>query len=237
MAYTTFSTDNANYVLQLGNHITRNTQVDIFEGIDALVVETGMGKLQDFVDTTRPYHPQHKLPIQYCVDNQIPIFGTDTRPTMLGLSRHLLSIIGISYINWPMSLLMISQALYYSFREKKFNESILRLNSYWNYLLQEPEVEGRNAIIARKTEEFVAPLLEERLERKPFIGMIYGGFHMGLKPDLQSKRRRDFTIWNWRNLNFGKWAGFVQEDLNLVDEANYNGEEWAIQTYDTNLFD
>ena len=33
MAYTTFSTANADYVLQLGHHLTENKQIDIFEGI------------------------------------------------------------------------------------------------------------------------------------------------------------------------------------------------------------
>ena len=50
---------------------------------------------------------------------------------------------------------------------------------------------------------------------------------MGMKPDLQSKKRRGFTLWNWRNCNFGKWAGFVEEDLNVVREANYNEEGYG----------
>jgi len=232
MAYTRFSTGNADYVLQLGNHVAVNKQVDIFDGIDALVVETGTGRLQDFTDTTRPYHPQYKLPFQYCSDNQIPIFGTDTRPTMGGLSRVLLSIMGISYISWHASLLMTSTVLYEGLKEKKANEPILKLNSALMYLLQDPVCEGRNAVNARKIEDFVAPFMAHRVRTKPRIGLIFGAFHMGLKPDLQSKRRRDITIWNWQHFNFSEWAGFVKEDLNKVHEANYDGERWQVREYE-----
>ncbi len=255
MAYTTFSTDNADYVLQLGNHVAQNRQVDIFEGIDALVVETGGKKLQDYVvkdDTCAsinallreivrdkpPYnvtigHPQLYLPFRYCAENQIPVFGTDTDITLLGSARSLFSDVGTYPIGAPMD----SHAWHYSLERKKINNFFLRIYADWRFLLQDPLVEGRNAVNARKIEEFVAPLIAERPKRKPHLGLIFGAAHMGLKPDLQSKRRRDFTIRNWRDFNFGNYTGFIKEDLNLVQEANHNGNEWAIQTYTPNLFD
>ena len=229
MAYTTFSTDNADYVLQLGNHSTENKQVDIFEGIDALVLETGKNILQDFV-TKKYIHPQYKLPFQYCTDSCIPVFGTDVRGTTVGYLRQ-----GLSGI--IAGLPTFGPELYYSLSEKRVPNLILDCCADWNFLSQRPRIECRNAINARKVEEYVAPLLAGRLGRKPYLGLIFGAGHMGLKPDLQSKRRRDFTIWNWRNFNFGKWAGFVEEDLNVVQEANYNGKGWEIQTHIPNLFD
>ena len=83
MVYTTFSTDNADYVLQLGNHVTENKQVDIFEGIDALILETGEGSLEDYLEND----PRYELSLQYCADNNTPVFGTDVAPTLSGSLR------------------------------------------------------------------------------------------------------------------------------------------------------
>ncbi len=230
MAYTTFSTGNADYVLQLGNHSFENKQVDIFEGIDALVIETG---LVPFPHLIKYKYPQLHLPIEYCRVNEIPIFRTDTKPTRSGIERDFVSWALTGLISLPMELC----ALNYSEEEKEVNNYFLKMHAMMEFLYQNPIIEGRNAINARKTEEFVAPLMTERLERKPLLGLIFGAAHMGLKQDLQSKLRRDFTIWNWRNLNFGKWAGFFEDELNLIEEANYNGKKWDIQTYTPNLFD
>ena len=57
MAYTIFSTENADYVLQLGNHVTKNKQVDIFEGIDGLILED----CSHFDLAIRTAHPQYDL--------------------------------------------------------------------------------------------------------------------------------------------------------------------------------
>lgn len=226
MGYTTFSTDNADYVLQLGDHLTENKQVDIFAGIDALVVETMMG-LRSVVEIVASDR-QYKLPFRYCADNAIPILKTDVKTTGLGLSRTSLSY----YSLFPVHLLNLVSWLHYGLSEKSIDFGFrAKTAANLEYFFQTPIVEGRNAFNARKIEEFVAPLVAERLGRKPYLGLIFGAGHLGLKPDLQSKIRRDFTIWNWRNLNFGKWAGFREEDLNLVEEANHGRDGWVIQTY------
>jgi len=230
MAYTTFSTDNADYVLQLGNHILENRQVDIFEGIDALVIETGVSQFNEYMDSSWDEEPQYAYPLKFCAKNQILVFGTDVRGTELGDLRNYLSL-------FLTGVPRFIAGIYYGFSEKMINEVILHYCTTQEFLSQEPRIEGRNAVNARKIEEFVAPLMAERLGRKPYLGLIFGAGHMGLKPDLQSKRRRDFTIWNWRNFNFGKWAGFVEEDLNAVHEANFDREEWKIQRYTPPLFD
>jgi|SRR3989344_6806045 len=226
MSYTTFGTNNANYVLQLGNHKFKNKQVDIFEGIDALVIETGRGQFHNFLKNG---HPQLDLPFEYCRNNKIPVFGTDARGTFLGSQRDLMSNTIIGLPTWiPL--------VYYAISEERVNSSLLKWYANWEFLAQRPGNEARNALNARKLEEFVVPLMTERVGRKPHLGLIFGAAHMGLKPDLQSKRRRDFTLWNWRNFNFGRWAGFMEEDLNLVQEANYNGMKWEVQTYTPHLF-
>ena len=225
MAYTTFSTGNADYVLQLGNHRTLNKQVDIFEGIDALVVETGEDRLENYLEND----PQYGLQLQYCAGNNIPVFGTDAAHTPSGSLRGIISFIP--------TVLLGPLYSYYGATPKKINNLVLNICANYQFILQDLIIEERNAVNAQKIEEFVAPLITERVGRKPLLGIIFGTIHMGLKPDLQSKRRRDFTLWNWRNCNFGKWAGCVEEDLNLVQEANYDGKEWKIQRYTPPLFD
>lgn len=223
MAYTTFSTENADYVLQLGNHFYENKQVDIFEGIDALILED----CSYFDKAIKMPDPQYNLAKRYCEENRIPIFGTDVG---VGMLRSILSKL---WIHIPLNLMIVPYAL----SEKRVNECYLKIIADCEFVNQIPLGEGRNAVNSRKIEEFVAPLVTERLGRKPHVGLIFGAGHMGLKPDLQSKRRRDFTLWNWKDFNFSKWSGFVRENLNLVHEANYDGKEWDIQTYTTNLFD
>jgi len=233
MAYTTFSTDNTDYVLQLGiHHIEGNKQVDIFNGIDALVIETGIFKLNHDKINYFTQDPQYKLPLNLCSINDTPVFSTDVRPSSVGFSRDYFSYITTSIPSLISLILARSQAL----SEREVNNFILRLCSNYFYLIQEPINEGRNALNARKIEEFVSPLMTERLGRKPYIGMIYGAAHMGLKSDLQSKRRRDFTIWNWRDFNFGKFAGFVKEDLNTVQEAFHDGRTWTFTDHKIDLF-
>ena len=237
MAYTTFSTDNADYVLQLGNHLTENKQVDIFAGIDALVIETGLNDcLQDVVQAN---HPQMNLPISYCMDHNIPIFRTDVKTTAAGFFREI-----IAYsIEFPISIpLLFVEYILSKNKDKKMNDFMTKVTADYDFLFQTPIGEGRNSINARKIEEFVVPFIDEELKRydlgrKAQIGLIFGAGHTGLKADLQSKKRRDFTLWNWRNCNFGKYAGFEKEDLNLVEAAVYNGEKWLAITWPTNLFD
>ena len=67
--------------------------------------------------------------------------------------------------------------------------------------------------------------------------MVYGAGHMGLEHNLKSKKRRDFTIWNYRNFNFRKYSGLDREKLNQVDEANFDGESWQVTEHPTYLFD
>src|SRR3989344_1262646 len=177
MAYTTFSTDNADYVLQLGNHKFRNKQVDIFEGIDALVIETGKSRFKEIVEHG---HQQYDLPLKHCLENSIPIFGTDVRGTSSGYQRNLFSNTITGFPTWiPLA--------YYGLSEKRINSLMLSIFANYSFLIQDNRNEGRNAIIARKIEEFVVPLMAGR-ERKPSIGLIFGAAHMGIKTKLQSKR-------------------------------------------------
>ena len=86
MAYTEFSTENANYVLQLNTHSAINKH-NVFDGIDALVVETGACKINIRTLIYQEGHPQMSMPIKYCKENEIPVFMTDNRGTEMGNLR------------------------------------------------------------------------------------------------------------------------------------------------------
>lgn len=233
MAYTTFSTDNADYVLQLGNHLTVNKQVDIFEGIDALVIETGGDKF--FHEYFRKRFPQLDLLLEHCAKSKISVFGTDLIP-QLGISYPINSN-HPSSIDRVINLLMYLPLFYYGYySQKEVSESFLDFYGEIEFKKQQPIITGRDAVNARKTEDFVAPTMKQRLNRKPFLGLVYGAAHLGLKLDLQSKNRRDFTIQNWITANYEEIPFITKMGLNKVQEANYNGQKWNFTNHEINLF-
>ncbi|MBI2673332.1 hypothetical protein HYX19_03670 [Candidatus Woesearchaeota archaeon] len=224
MVYTEFSTERANYVLQLGDHLYDNRHdINMFEGIDALVLESGqcIPKYElGFIVNDK----QCRSTTSHYKDN-CPIFFTDCPTTVTGKLRSiaLLPMIPILY--------------YYSFSTKKLDKIIGRLLTDSFFVLQDPIVECRNAINARKIEEFVVPRITKPNSNKPpKIGLIFGTGHIGLEYSLKSKKRRDFTLWNWRNLNFRRYCGLNIAELNKVYEARANRNQWEIKEYNTGLF-
>jgi len=228
MVYTEFSTENADYVLQLVNHFWENR--DDFDNIDALVLETGFKPECNHLTLRKlELEPDCSLQLKYCMGEKLPVFFTDVPPTISGMIRGVFGEI-------PEYLL--EKKLVRKMEEEKITPFFKKLFSNFNYLLQGPYGEGRNAINARKIEEFVVPRVKEISNKeKPTIGAIFGAAHMGLEYDLKSKLRRDITIWNWKNLNFKKYAGLETKDLNTICEAKFNGVKWEIIEHQTRLFD
>lgn len=77
----------------------------------------------------------------------------------------------------------------------------------------------RNAITAKKTEEYLAPLLQQRLDKKPKIALVFGAWHAGIEGCIKHK-------W-WRKivLDFFNGSGVKTEQLNSIYEA-IPEEEW-----------
>lgn len=227
----TFGTEKADYVLQLGEH-TKQYPLGKIEGVDALVLENA-GELTHVGLTAMlvfgSINPQQGSVIEYAEEKRIPLFIVDTPLTWFAEVRSIAQL----FLDLPFIFLA---EMYNSYG--KDNSSVLeRFLSGSTFLLQDPIVEGRNAINALKIEEFVAPYLAEMIgKERPRIGMVYGTGHIGLKRDLQSKRRRDFTLFNWGSLNFGRWAGFEKDSLNRVYEARAHGPGlWEIIEHKTDL--
>lgn len=227
MAYTEFSTADADYLLQLGSHFKQNTH-HVFEGIDALVIETGANIPCHSILSALQTHPQMSLPVTYCRENNIPLYMTDNACTKLAFARQILGM----FFQGPLLPIISS----YSNSDKKMNDLWERIYADYDFILQNPLSQGRDALNARKIEEFVVPQLRERSGKvHPKIALVFGSMHIGLKYHLKSKQRRDATLWNWRNLNFGKYAGFNKKELNKVWEAGYDGN-WKLYEYRTSLF-
>ena len=217
MAYTRFSTDNADYVLELGNHSFENHH-DCYDGIDALVVENVGLDLRGVLSLN---HPQLRRPLQNCSENRTPIFGVDIYSDED--DRFFLR-------NLPIFLTLH----YYGYRYTgQANDLTMQLCDFWNRLFPGPEIVGRNVVNARKIEEYVAPLVGERIGRKPSIGLVYGAAHLGLKRDITDKTLRDLTL---SELEAGRWKGLEIEKLNVVYEANHDGKQWHTTKHRVSLF-
>ena len=97
---------------------------------------------------------------------------------------------------------------------------VANLTSWRMRLFPTPQFELRNAITAKKVEEFVAPELEKSLGRKPNILLVYGAGHSGLKDNLQHPGIRNSVLGLYRAINYaGVDAEYLDKVTNLkIDE-------------------
>lgn len=242
MVYRNFSTKNAGYVLQLGNHLIPNGHsITPLEDCDVVVLEKGRIKIpKDFDYYFR--NSQMGIVAQMAKNMKKPIYICDIDTTNVGLLRDIISVTSAMsipslalpcYLSGTLPFLLFGPSLLL----KEWNKGLFcNTNTFLHYLLQAPTTEARNAINARNLEEFVAPHISEKIGRKPKIGLVYGAGHSGLEFDLKHPRFRDMTIWNYRNLNFGKYAGLKKEEINQVTEVNFVDKKPEFTFHDTNLF-
>ncbi|MDI6738451.1 MAG: hypothetical protein QME12_08150 [Nanoarchaeota archaeon] len=95
----------------------------------------------------------------------------------------------------------------------------------------------RNAVNAKKAEEFLSPMLMQKLGRKPKIAMVYGSLHAGMQDCILDRESRDEIIASFSGIlseyrkseTFEKW-------LNNVYEFVPVGYGFDVNEYDTNLF-
>ena len=114
-------------------------------------------------------------------------------------------------------------------------ELLARLNSSRMHLVPTPQFELRNAITARKVEEFIAPELKQKLGRKPNIVLVYGAGHSGLKEDVRHQELRNFYLGLYRRLGF---PGIDTTYLDTITNVSINPEgNFSLEHRDANLFD
>ena len=228
MAYTEFSSNKADYVLHLENH-ARRRDLKVFKGIDAAVIESGFVHPEEVLSTSLG-----KDIADYCKEHVLPIYFVDCAHsgninihTALLRDNFSIAILGLPVepICW-----------HYANNDIKAEGLISKLCSTATYLWQSPTIECRNAIAARKIEEFIAPDLQKRLAKRPKIGITYGAMHIGLREDLLSKKRRNLTLLNWKYLNFRKYSPFDIHAMNMIYWYEHNGLDWVGEKTVTNLF-
>ncbi len=236
MAYREFATDRADYLLELTSHSRKNRYAtDIFAGIDALVMETGASTLQTLIRTCddpefRDTYPHIAHAVSAAKEKRIPLFGTDVPLTVEGMVRH-------ERTNLPPMGIMRWVASAWAIDDGPMHQDDAAWISRWTRIFQSPCVTGRDAINARKIEQWVAPYLQEMLDKdRPRIGMTFGYMHVGIEQDILRQSRRDLTLWNWRTLNWGAYAGFDTSRLGIIDKAVFSQDAWRHTSYTTNLF-
>jgi len=113
----------------------------------------------------------------------------------------------------------------YTMNTGKNPEFLAKANSLRMHLIPTPQFELRNAISARKIEEFIAPELQESLGRKPCMALFYGAGHSGLKEDLQSQGLRDSVLQAYGFLGYpGIDTTYLDTitTLSITPEGNYS---------------
>ncbi len=236
MTYSEFSTDNAEYKLILSMHLKKNKE-DV-KGLDAIVLE-GIGGLSSTIRGglfgNMYGRAQYLSIIKTAEKENITLYNGDVNPKILLAfaeilaAQNLYPLASSFIINY-----VILPGMIPPFFKGKTWPGITEYIAFPTWLMQGAIAELRNAVCARKTEEFIAPQLKERLGRKPKIGIVYGALHAGIKLDLKHKKMRDFTLWNHKHLNPWPYFGLTKkgkENLNTVEEADYQNERWVVKKH------
>lgn len=101
---------------------------------------------------------------------------------------------------------------------REFSETSRRIVSLETRLVETELVTMRNAVNARKIEEYLAPMLMQRLGRKPSIVLAYGTYHAGLEEHISDKSLRDSVISNYSDVLYADASDEFQRQLRNVYE-------------------
>jgi hypothetical protein len=82
---------------------------------------------------------------------------------------------------------------------------------------------GREALSAKKIEDYIMPEVAREKQKRPKIGLHYGGFHFSMPQMLQSEYSRNSVLQPFEK-DIRKC--YFDEDLNKVHKAIYDGHKW-----------
>lgn len=225
MAYMDFSTKRADYLFEVVNRGYVRRDIRKFDGIDALVIECGLHPLEEV--NRRRLAGVHDV-IDYCATINKPVYSVDPDNTILGVVRGFPGI----YLTLP----VVPLELYYGFSKGRVHKLSEKIIADYLYTLQCPLIAARNAISAKKIEEYVVERVKDESNIiKPRIGIVYMSGHIGLKKCILSKKRREFTINHYKKWNFSPFSGLKKHTLNTIVRAEFNGSRWDIEHIDTDL--
>jgi len=205
LRYRDFCTKNACYTLHYGNHLETTNPPDL-EKYDAIVIETSKEydfpsreDVFDYYLSLREYRQYRKIfEENEKLKQPKPIYFVDipTRSYLKGLFGEYLSMMLTFF--WLYLLnetagLLYGMAYLSSFFVSKYTGKIQgTLLSLINPHLPST---FRNAVIAKKIDEFIAQELRARYGKaKPNIFIEYGAGHSGIETMLKHKKLREYII-------------------------------------------
>lgn len=256
MGYVDFETDNAIYRVELVQHSDLIKGTD-FEA-DAIVLELGTFSGAYIPYLERSGKLQVTSTVDLAISKSIPIFLADVdrketiKDKFLNNPGFVLSQLFLLYSTFDMVVKkrqLINRRTFINMFGVLFlaSESILRylplakikdlnkldwyrkLNSEFSNLIKSVQIEGRNVIIAEKTEKFVAQEMRKRLGRKPRIYLTVGVGHNGIVDCLKNLQYREKLL-----DYFSPITDYFEED-GLIDcgELNFRRD----RTYDYKYHD
>ncbi|MCK5234358.1 MAG: hypothetical protein KAJ88_00810 [Candidatus Aenigmarchaeota archaeon] len=191
-----FSTDNADYCLNYGDHFTI-TDIEDIEQYDAIVVETGF---RDYDDWDLKYLKDKKQHIATMeenlkLDNPVPIFYVDIPSTKSIIEKGKVGYYLGAVFEALLLFLPVLPIIPFSLSMNSGNNEIydeitskLSLSAFYT-----PLGGFRSSASAHKIEEFIVPELTKRNGRKPNIFIDFGSSHCDMKQYLQHKRIRNLV--------------------------------------------
>lgn len=220
------------------------------KSLDAIILESGLGEYEETAGliTDSNFSNAYKIIKEH--KPAMPFFFVDVKPSAIGLAASIIPpalqmYIGSKIFKEAVADMkkktrrdflkggiraLIGLPLFFGFGGNMLNSLfegkpipvLPELSTASGYLLPAPLIEFRNAVTARKAEEFVAPLMGRRLGKKPSIALVYGPNHTGIEFDLKNKIMRDAVIGTQKDL--GYW-GISEKQLNSVYEYHLAPKE------------
>ena len=199
MAYKQFSTNKADYSLVYAMH-TITTKEDIFEdekiqSLDAIVLEnSGLDPMILEIPAMMDYNNeiQYEFIGQQAHKHRKPIYFVD-----VGVYTKLFYV---EALFWYKSFIINNLVGECSSGEAKFREGVMESELARTFIASVerchpmPVVEMRNAITAKKPEDYLVPELSNKFNKKPNIALVYGAAHTGIEGCLKSKLYRDVLL-------------------------------------------
>jgi len=234
MAYIPFQTENADYVFFGSNHIYGRIKPDIFDGIDAMVVEG-----RDFPKTISEETLRERFLLTSAFGNRdlrrklreerVPVYSVD-----VDAKRRVNHAIGM--IMLPFSILDLSVSIPYTLSNSRLPRMVHNFSGILERIEASPNGLGRSFLAAKKIDEYVAPnVAEEIVNGRPKIGIIYGTAHQMIVDFLTSVELREKFLKKYQISDF---EGFDKDNLDKVMKIQYDEDRglWVSEEHRARLF-
>lgn len=155
-----------------------------------------------------------------------------TRRKMLGLFGGVLAGLGIAALGFAPKL--AQDSLVESGEASGIAKQVLETETS---IIKTEAITMRNAVSAKKAEEFLAPMLAERLGRKPRIALVYGAYHVGMQDCIEDRDfRNDILAYFSDVLRQGRSTDAYENMLNNVYEFILLDYGFDMIKHETGLF-